>query len=273
MVAAYPGPWSGEGAQPTDNANVLSAEEFLSLYEVLPDGRSLQLTPDSAVAPFLRWAQSFPQIAAKAPASHMLDYLLEQLVEARYENRPTPLAGTYRVVYRTARGDSSVFFARTEQHPTWAMRTKGTTTTSSDPRSGRPIIGHELLVSAARTVEALPSRRTGATVPEGYFALVDSAVARTDSGTVFAGSIDLEQVAALFAADSLTRNRLKEAGRHKSDLQTRLFRSGRTATPGRFLMTPDGGVRFEMVIYHDGAPVLTVHAERISRDHMGRQEP
>ncbi len=265
--------WPSRRGRLTDTTPVLSAEEFLSLYEVLPDGQSLDATPDSAVAPLLRWAQVFPQIAAKQPAAYLLDYVREEVIEARYENRASQLAGTYRVVFHTAAGDSSVFFARTERHASSVIRVEGSPGNSSDPRSGRPIIGHYLLGLAARTTDEFPPRRTGANVPEGFFAIVDSAIAQTDSGDVFAGSIDLESVAAWFVSDSMARRRFEDAARHKSAFQTRLFKSGQPLTPGRFIMSPTGDARFEMTIDRDGAPVLTVRAQRISREHLQPQEP
>ena len=272
-AAVYPSPWPHDARSPMIDAPLLSADEFLSLYEVLPDGDSLRVTPDSAAAPLLRWAQMFPQIAAKQPAAYLLDYVREEVIEARYEKRTSLLAGTYRVVFRTVAGDSSAFFARTEPHASSVIRAEGSRGNSFDPRSGRRIIGHYLLALVARTTDEFPPRRTGANVPEGYLAIVDSAIAQTDSGAVFAGSIDLENVAAFLAPDSLARRRLTEAGRHKTALQTRLFNSGQPLTPGRFLISGSGRARFEMAIEHDGVPALTVRAERISREHLQPQEP
>jgi hypothetical protein len=272
-AAVYPSPWPHRARSPLIDAPMLSADEFLSLYEVLPDWDSLRVTPESAAAPLLRWAQMFPQIAAKQPAAYLLDFVREEVIEALYESRPSPLAGTYRVVFRTPAGDSSVFFARTEPQASSVIREEGSRGKRSDPRSGRRIIGHYLLALVARMTDEFPPRRTGANVPEGFLAIVDSAIAQTDSGAVFAGSVDLEHVAASLVSDPLARRRLTEAARHKAALQTHLFNSGRPLTPGRFLISGSGDARFEMVIDHDGVPALTVRAERISREHLQPQEP
>jgi hypothetical protein len=272
-AAVYPPPWSNYRGERWATVGTLSADEFLSLYEVLPDGRSLQATPDSAVAPLLRWATAFPELAAKEPAAHLLRRLRRDVVEARYENQVSPLAGTYRVVYRTAAGDSSLFFARTELHPNSVIRSKDPQAADLGDVSGPPIVGHYLLALVAKTISELPRRRVGSGELEGYFALVDRAVETNADTSIFLGSIDLESEAALLAPDSLGRRRLEEAGRQKAAVRTAMFRRNKPGTPGRFVMTRGGDARFEMLIQKDGLSVLTVQAERISREHLEVRRP
>jgi hypothetical protein len=272
-VAVYPSPWPNRRRGRGPNAPALSAHEFLALYEVLPDGPSLRATPDSAVAPLLRWAQAFPELAAKQPAAYLLRYLRDAVVQQRYESRASPLAGTYHVVFQTAAGDSLGFYARTELHPTSVIRSRDPTPEDTAGGRGPRIIGHYLLALAARTVDELPTRRVGSGDFEGYFALVDSAAGRTADSTAFFGRNDLERVAAQLASDSITRSRLSDAGRQKRALQTERFRQKQPLTPGRFVMTSVGGARFEMVIERESVPILTVRAERISREHLQVRSP
>jgi hypothetical protein len=271
-VAVYPSPWPIRRPRQLDGP-VLSADEFLALYEVLPDGRSLRATPDSAVAPLLRWAQAFPELAAKQPAAYLLAYLRNEVVEQRYTKRPSPLAGTYRVVFRTAAGDSSAFFARTELRPSSVISSDNPTSAVSGGEGRRRIIGHYLLAIVARTLSDLPTRRVGSGQLEGYFALVDSSTERTADAAIFLGSIDLEREAARLASDPTVRSRLEDAGRQKSAFQTDLFKRKQPLTPGRFVITPVGDVHFEMVIEREGVPILTVRAERISREHLQVRNP
>lgn len=269
----YPSPFPIPGARRPDGP-VLSADEFLALYEELPDGRSLEISPDSAVAPLFTWARAFPKLAARQPAAYLLAYLRDEVVEQRYINRPSPLAGSYRVVYQTAPGDSSVFFARTELRPTSVIESNDPTPRDPEGEGRRRIIGQYLYALVARTPRELPTVRSGASGERaGYFALLDSAVEKTAAGILFSGSIDLEQEAARLAADSVSRNRLEDAGRQKEALQTELFRTNQPPTPGRFVMTPGGRVHFEMVIKRKGVPVLTVRAERISGEHLEVRNP
>jgi hypothetical protein len=269
--AVYPSPWPSRWRQVDGSA--LSADEFLSLYEVVPDARTFEATPDSAAAPLLRWAQEFPDRAAKEPAAYLIRYVRRRVVEKRYESRESPLAGTYRVIFRTAPHDSLVLFARTERHPTSVIRPRPLGA-PVDPRAELPpIVGHYLLTEVARTIGELPSRRPGFPTRQGYFAMIDSALAHTDSGAVFAGSVDLERTAASLAPDSLARMRLEEGGRHKWETQRQRFRAGQTGTPGQFVIAPDGRVTFNMVIHRDSTPVLTVQAERVSREHLQPWRP
>jgi hypothetical protein len=271
-VAVYPSPWPIPGARRPDGP-VLSADEFLSLYEVLPDGESLEATPVSAVAPLLRWAQAFPKLAAKQPAAYVLAYLRDEVVEQQYMKRPSPLAGTYRVVFRTAAGDSSAFFARTELRPSSVISSDDPTPAVSGGERRPRIIGHYLLAVAARTLSELPTRRVGSGQFEGYFALVDSSTERTAHGATFLGSIDLEREAAGLVSDSVARSHLEDAGRQKSAFQTELFRRKQPLAPGRFVIAPVGDVHFEMVIKREGVPILTVRAARISGEHLQVRNP
>jgi hypothetical protein len=246
----------------------LSADEYLALYDVLPDFRSFDARPDSAAAPLLRWAQRFPDLAAKQPAAYLIQYVRRRAAEKAYGSAESPLAGTYRIVLRTNPEDSLVLFARTERHPTSVIRPRAPGAPADRRAKPPPIAGHYLLTELGRTMGELPVRRPAMPARQGYFALIDTPVAHTDSGTVFAGSIDVERAAALLAPDSLARRRIEEASRHKNAVQGQAFRAGQTGTPGQFVMMLDGSVRFHMVIHRDSTPVLTVQAERVSREHL-----
>jgi hypothetical protein len=271
-VAVYPpAPAMHSRLEHHGRGQLLSAEELFALYELLPDDDRVHAAPDSAIAPVLRWAGANPDLARRPPARDMIRTLLLRTDELRYGRQPSPLVGTWRVVYRAGDGDSVAFFARTELHPTSTRRARG----GQDPDTGigvlRPVIGHALLVQAAPTIATLPVRR-GASEPEfamqGYFQMLDSPLVATADSTVFAGWIDLDDKAARLARDTTTRRALEAAGRYKSALRRMAFQRNEPTNFGRFVITPDGQAVFEMTLERDGAVVLTVRAERVSPVHL-----
>ena len=188
-----------------------------------------------------------------------------------YRDRPSPIAGTYRVVYRAGSGDSSVLYARTERHPTSLHLSDRVVPPDTAGLDNRWPIGHNLLVQVAPTLTELPSERLSAADPrsiQGYFEVVDSATRRTPSDTlVLPGSIDLHGQAARMARDSATRASIEAAVAHQVAAQRELYSRRQPGAIGRFIIAADGRARYELVMERDGLPVLVVRADRISREH------
>jgi hypothetical protein len=251
-ITLYP-PTFAHQRRPRHQEAEVSPEEFLTLYELLPDRETLYAEPEGATAPLTRWAQANPDRAAKLPVVPLLSFMRWEARIHQYRNKPSPIAGTYRVVYRAASGDSSVFYARTERHPTSLHISHRVTRADTAALDDRRPIGHSLLVEVAPSLSELPRQRRSATNPltiQGYFEVIDS-VATTSSGTVILpGSIDLHAQAIRLATDRAAR--------------TALQASGQPATGGRFTVNADGQVRFQLVVERDGSPILTVRADRIS---------
>jgi hypothetical protein len=249
----------------------VSADDFLTLYELLPDYRSLIAAPDSAIAPLARWAQANPDRAAKLPIIPLISFMRWEARMEHYRARPSPIAGTYRVVYRGGTGDSSTFYVRTEGHPTSLHLSDRVVPTDTAGLDSRWPIGHSLLVQVASTLAALPAGRLSADNPraiQGYIEVVDSATrgAWSDS-LVLPGSIDLHGQAVRMAGDSASRVAIEGAVAHQVAAQRELYARRQPGAIGRFVITQDGRAWYELVMERDGASVLVVRAERISRAH------
>lgn len=269
-IALYPAPFAYQ-RRFTPAQHEVTADDFLTLYELLPDYRSLIAAPDSAIAPLVRWARANPDRAAKLPIIPLISFMRWEARTQHYRARPSPIAGTYRVVYRAGTGDSSTFYVRTESHPTSLHLSDRVVPKDTAGLDTRWPIGHSLLVQVAPTLAALPAERLSATDPraiQGYFEVVDSATRRAWSDSlVLPGSIDLHGQAVRMAGDSASRAAIEGAVAHQVAAQRELYARRAPGAIGKFIITPDGRARYELVIERDRAPVLVVRAERISREH------
>jgi hypothetical protein len=270
-VAIYPPMFPHQQHPARDNAPRITAEDFLTLYELLPDQRSLYADSVAAMAPLVDWAEKNPDRAARLPIVRLISFMRWEARMHQYRSKASAIAGTYRIVYRVPSGDSAVIFARTELNPTslhiWP-RFARQDTASIDTR--RPI-GHALLVEVARTVSELPLRRRDATsrdAIQGYITVTDSALATAADSAAVPGSIDLHGQAARLAPDSATAAAIRAGGSAQLEMQRDTYQRGERGTIGRFVLAADGTIRYQLVIERDGVRILSVSAQRISRDHL-----
>jgi hypothetical protein len=269
-VALYP-PAFPHQRRFTRRQQEVTPEDFLTLYELLPDYRSLIAAPDSAIAPLVRWARANPDRAANLPVIPLISFMRWEARVQHYRDLPSPIAGTYRVVYRAGSGDSSVFYVRTEGHPTALHLSDRVVPTDTAGLDNWWPIGHSLLVQVASTLAGLPPERLWADDPrsiQGYFQVVDSVSRRAWSDSlVLPGSIDLHRQAVRMAGDSAARAAIEAAVAHQVAAQRELYARRQPGAIGRFVITRDGPTRYELFMQQDGAPVLVVRAERISPEH------
>jgi hypothetical protein len=261
--AVYPRGWGRD--------SVLSADEFLTYYERLPDYAALTATPDSAVAPVIRWVQEHPELARRPLVSDAIGFLLLEAEARRYKSRSSAIAGTYHVVYRTASGDSVVFFARTEQYPDYVHWSGPIAPADSGPFRGRRILGHSVIAQAAPTLADLPTQTAayrGGVSLGGSIQLTDAPIARSADSAVFKGMVGLDGAAELLAPDTATRLALAAARKRTSDAAYDEFKQSGSRALGRFVMTSAGRLYFDMRVERAGVHMLTIHAERISGEYM-----
>jgi hypothetical protein len=255
---------------------VLSSEELLSLYERLPDYVAMAASPDSAVAPVVRWEQENPELAGKPLAREIIDYVLFEAAEQRYKTRPSPFTGTYRVVYRIASGDSVAFFARTERHPDFINWSSSVAAADSGPYRGRQVVGHGLTAQAAATVGELPTRAAaygrGKSL-QGGIEVLDAPLASSADSAVFKGEIELDWAAELLAPDTTTRLAIAAATKQQRDAGYEEFERSGTGYLGRFVVTSAGRLYFYMLLKRGSVSVLTIQAERISPAYMKPADP
>jgi hypothetical protein len=275
-LAVYPPLFPHQQHRPLDDGSRVTPDDFLTLYELLPSRRSLYADSVAAMAPLVTWAQKNADRAARLPIVPLISFMRWEARMHRYRSKASPIAGTYRIVYRAASGDSAVIFARTELHPTsthiWP-RVARRDTTGID---GRQPIGHALLVEVAPAVADLPLQRRNATNPstiQGYFEVIDSAIAPPADSALLPGSIDLHGQAARLAPDSATAAAIRAAGNSQSEMQRERYQRGEPGTIGRFTIAPDGTLRYELTIEREGVRVLSVLAERISPQHLRMLRP
>jgi hypothetical protein len=256
--------------------SILTAEEFLGLYERLPDHRTFEASPDSAIAPVLRWQREHPELARKPVARELIDQLLFEAEDARYKLRPSFIAGTYRVVYRLPSGDSVAFFARTERHPHFVNWSSSISPADSGPYKGRRIVGHGVNAQAAPTLDELPLKATaygrGYSL-QGSIELLDAPIASGADTAVYSAEISLDWAAQLLAADSATRLAVQTAAKRTQDAGDAQYERTGSGYLGRFVLTRAGRAYYAMRVDSAGAEVLTVRAERISDDYMKPRNP
>jgi hypothetical protein len=256
--------------------SILSASEFLSLYERLPSSTRLATSPDSAVAPVVQWQAENPEPARKPVARSIVDQLLFAAEGARYQRQPSFIAGTYRVVYRLPSGDSVAFFARTERHPHFANWSSSVAPRDSGPYKGRRIVGHGINAQADRSLGELPSQAAahgrGSSL-QGPFELLDAPISAGSDSAVYAGTIELDWAAQLLAPDEAIAGNLRAAAKRVDDIGFAQYERTGSGYLGRFVVTNAGRVYYEMRVDSAGAPILTVRAERISEEHMRPKYP
>jgi hypothetical protein len=256
--------------------SILSGAEFLDLYERLPHYATFASSPDSAIAPVLRWRRERPELARKPVAREIIDQLLFEAQDARYKLRPSFIAGTYRVVYRLPSGDSVAFFARTERHPYFVNWSESISPADSGPYKGRRIVGHGVTAQAALTLDELPLKAAaygrGHSL-QGSIELLDTPITGGADTAVYSGEISLDWAAQLLATDSATRVAVQAAAERAGDAGYAQYERTGSGYLGRFVVTSAGRAHYAMRVDSAGAEVLTVRAERISHDYMKPRDP
>jgi hypothetical protein len=183
-------PRSGAMRRASASDTPLTPDELLTVLATLPDERTVRARLETAFAPLRARAAAHPALATRQPATSMLRGAEYMLADIRVRRRPVPLAGTHRVTAWLTHldsgrefVDSSVFYARTEDRPSSAIR--------GAALSG----GMYVLACAAANEEALPATRLGcskrsASTEQGFLAVGDS-VRPDDAGCrARAGSVD-----------------------------------------------------------------------------------
>lgn len=258
-------------AEPGVPESMLTPEQLLELYDLLPEDALMAADPDSAVAPLRRWMRSHPELVGRIPAAHIARMVLGQAETARVQATTSPLAGTYRFVLRVPSGDSVIFFARTAVHPTGrlrdlqaaAVRPRSETSTSLEPA---PSPGYYLMAYIATSPEELPSVRTYDRLRrQGYFASLFAPDVETSDSTVWQGSVDLIEHAARMLPPGELRSQIEAA----NTTMWSMLRSGeRTFVPGRFVRRADGSVHYTLDAKRYGAQVLSIRGERVTLEYF-----
>jgi len=253
--------------------SILTPEELLALYDVLPEYPRRGDSAYAAARVVQRWAQEHPSMARRPPAADLIRTVLFSAESERVRGMRSPLAGTYRFALTLPSSDSLVLFARTEEHatsPLWSVAWRPPSRADTGVR--RPV-GHHLLAVGASNLESLPATRrsSGLPVREGYLVMADVPVTAGPDSTAWQGSVDLVRVAAAVTSDDRIRMELRAAELAMSDLR----RAGHLSyVPGRFVQYRDGRMRFEADIRRsDGTPILAIRGERLSNDLLAEPPP
>jgi hypothetical protein len=97
----------------------LSGTEMFDLTAVLPTYEQAEAAPAAAYAPLLAWARANPRLAARFPATPVLEEANEALQPCVSAYDPHPAAGTYRAQVIVRQTDTLTAFFRTDArgHP------------------------------------------------------------------------------------------------------------------------------------------------------------
>lgn len=248
---------------------LLTPEQLLELYTLLPEGAPERDTVASALDPLRAWAREHPELARRNPARRLLGSAVNVVEHARARAVRVPVAGTYRFVVTLASGDSVVLYARTEpgvSSPLESATGAARRTTPADPlAAAAPPEGYYVLTQFATDVLSLPGVRPRSATElaaQGYLAVASSPLLETADSTVWRGSADLFD-AAWRIVEGPQRDAIGAARTAIRDM----YQSGALSfLPGRFVRDARGRIRFEADIRRKGAPIAVVRGERISTD-------
>jgi hypothetical protein len=257
-------PWRLEDEE-GGTLELLTADQTFALMDLLPLRAEEDADPRKAARPLLEWARANPALARRYPATEILHYVRAGAESDMLGEIDPPLAGTYRFTATLAGRAPVTFFARTRSAPTTEWDPSPVPTQPDDPTEPRRPTGYTMLAAGAPTAESLPVD-VGATRRmdrEGYFSVLMEPERMADGTQVWRGSIDVELVARQFPADPVIGQFAKDDFER---FRERIGKELPEETRARFVLAPDGSVRAEQTTDLGGGRVLTIRAERISRD-------
>jgi hypothetical protein len=239
--------------------DILSPMQVFAVSEVLPTFQQVEAAPDSALGPLLAWARANPAMAARFPATEMLNEAFEALQPCTPGYETHPVAGTYRVTVIVERTDTLHTFFRTDAQgyarcgPAPAMDTPALRPRTADTTS--------LYVHGGPDPDAIPEGNREAWNGSGSCGVssveIDNHPRIQGGRRAWPGDYNYAGLAACFAAVP----RVKQV----ADALFQAFSAGeRDPQPGWFRETADGGVRFEQVWLAGGRVMLELRAERVS---------
>jgi hypothetical protein len=239
---------------------ILTPEELLAFYEVLPPTRLLEAgdSARAAIEPLLRWIRQHPELARRRPAANMILGALDWVAVHRLRSQPSELAGTYRFTLTSTFAESLQIFTRTESIPSsplsWAE-------TSAESIAGtvysipRPT-GYSLLSLSATTLDGLPlvlQESNDAVFRQGSLEIEYPPLAGSGT-TSWRGGLEIFDAAIALNTNPTLGSTLRLAQQW----------AGAVERTGTFTRGPDGRVRFDWVLRGGDRTILTIRGERIS---------
>ncbi|HEX2210932.1 MAG TPA: hypothetical protein VHG93_24825 [Longimicrobium sp.] len=241
----------------SDTVVMLSPAQVFAIHQVLPTSRQAG-APDSAYAPLLAWARANPALAARFPATVMLEEAFEALQPCTHGYDTHPVAGTYRVTVIVERADTlHTYFRTSARGYAQCGRAPPMQVAAMRPRLADT---SRLYVHGGPDPDAIPETNreawngtTGCSV--STMDVVNHA--RIEAGRrAWRGDYNYLALPRCFPADP----RVKQA----ADALFEAYRAGeKDPQPGWFRETADGGMRFEQVLRANGRVVLELRAERV----------
>jgi hypothetical protein len=256
-------------ATPVHPDSLLTPEQALGLYEILPASHQEKSSPEAraAIEPVLQWADANPDLAARYPASGLIHGALMWAADASFRNIRSSLGGTYRFRLTLPSGESLELFTRTTDRPVGRVfppLESLTDTLVIRPRTYFRATGYSLLALSATTRDGLPSRRSPSredSLRQGHMhVLGDSANVGPDANS-WRGAPDMIDVAIRLTTDTSFAAKLAAVRSRMPQLAATGY-----ATTGTFVRHRAGQVRFEWVLRDSAEILLTVRGERIAGD-------
>ncbi len=246
-----------------DADSILTMDQAFALMDVLPVLEENGEAED--VRPLFAWARANPVLARRYPAAQVLRFARIGMEYDLLREIDPPLAGTYRFTATLAGHPPVTFFARTRSAPTSEWNPRPAPPEPDDPTEVRRPRGYNMLAAGAPTADALPADEGAARrmEREGYFAVLAEPERMADGTQLWRGSIEINLVASQFPADSAIRQFASDEFQRSYEAFEKELPE---EMPARFVLAPDGSVRGEQTIDLGGGRVLTIRAERISRD-------
>jgi hypothetical protein len=241
---------------------LLSLEDVLDLYELLPTDSVLAATPETAIQPIEEWARRNTALVTQEPARSVLRLVRVTAEEQRVSMIKSPIGGTYRFVVTVPEVESLVVYARTEDRPWSTARARYEVGTPEDDASERALVGYHLMTAWASSPRALPKRsnihNSSPTISIGLTPVFDS----PDSSVWHGGDGALDS----------DRNRgfWNRAVRPRYPLIYDLRKKDWYYMPGFWTIYRDGTARYRNIVELNGVVILSIVGERISSEIMTR---
>lgn len=198
-----------QGVQPymtsrrLDAEKMMTADDVLSLLDLLPTREVLLRDPTSATGSLLSWARATPGQARLYPAVELLSIARSLEQRAQLQAVRHPATGTYRLALRVDGGPPYELFARTATSPSsggWMDHWQP----SGDPLAREPYELYELQTFLAPTLSELPEDCGGQYTGRFAYLSLQAALSPDSTGTpVAAAQIELKAFERTFLRDTL----------------------------------------------------------------------